>query len=259
MERKSVIESKLDPLVIKIKEEFLKRREKNNLYSLRAYAKFLEIDQSYLSKILNGQRVMTDKLRERIGSCFSLSPSEIENLKKVKSGSIESSKFKKIDDQFHLISDWYHFAILEYFKTQDAKADKKIVAKRLGLHSNEAELALKRLERLGFLKFQQDGFTLLNPNNTWSNNKTTSLEKKKLQKTFLEKSLQSLDEVDFHNRDHSSLTVSINKDRLPEFKLKIQEIRKELSSFLQPEGSSELNEVYQLTISLYPLTKLKEN
>jgi transcriptional regulator with XRE-family HTH domain len=50
--------------------EFAKRRSKNERYSLRAFARFLQLEPSYLSKVLRGHRRMSlptiTKIAERL-------------------------------------------------------------------------------------------------------------------------------------------------------------------------------------------------
>ena len=48
------------------------------------------------------------------------------------------------------------------------------------------------------------------------------------------------------------MTMAINKEKLPEAKERIKKFRRELSQFLN-EGETN-NEVYNLSISLYPVT-----
>ncbi|MNL64923.1 hypothetical protein D3C87_1891940 [compost metagenome] len=98
---------------------------------------------------------------------------------------------------------------------------------------------------------------MLTPNTTWTNTSATSDARKKYQRTLIEKSLEAIDDVPFDLRENGSLTVAVNKKRLPEFKERLKEIRKELSDFLQADGEQDLDEVYQLTIALFPLSKVK--
>jgi hypothetical protein len=51
--------------------------------------------------------------------------------------------------------------------------------------------------------------------------------------------------------------VAINPKRLPEFKEKLKQVRMELAEFFQPDGEQNLDEVYQLTLSFFPLTNFK--
>jgi uncharacterized protein (TIGR02147 family) len=55
-------------------------------------------------------------------------------------------------DAFHLIADWYHYAILELCTCEDFEPRAEWVAERLGITANETELALERLQRLGLLE-----------------------------------------------------------------------------------------------------------
>jgi len=57
-------------------------------------------------------------------------------------------------------------------------------------------------------------------------------------------------------REHGSLTVAINKKRMPEFKEKLRIFRMEIGDFLQEDG--EFDEVYQFTCSLFPLTEISK-
>lgn len=55
------------------------------------------------------------------------------------------------------------------------------------------------------------------------------------------------------------MTVAINTQRLPEFKDKLKEMRKVLADFFQADGEKNLDEVYQLTVSFFPLTRIDKS
>ncbi len=60
-----------------LKSELEKRCQKNNQFSLRGFARLLEIEPSSLSKILNGKRRITASMFERLAKKLNLSPEEI--------------------------------------------------------------------------------------------------------------------------------------------------------------------------------------
>jgi transcriptional regulator with XRE-family HTH domain len=247
----------LEPIRVAIHREFISRCRKNPSYSLRAFAKFLNIDQSFLSKLLKGQRAVTAELAETLAPKLGIRLQEVKLL--VKNGANAMPGFLPLsDDEFEFISEWKHFAILELAKTDDFDSDPLFIAQRLGIHVEEVRDALSRLERMNFIRFVSGKIKILSPNHSWSNNKKTSVSRQKLQRDLLEKSLYALDHVPFELRDNGSLTVAINPDRLPEFKEKLKEIRKELADFFQKDGEDSMTEVYQLTMSLFPLTKIKK-
>ena len=85
----------------------------------------------------------------------------------------------------------------------------------------------------------------------------TSAAARKLQAQVLEKSLVALSEVPITERDHSSICMAIDSRKLPEAKERIKKFRRELCSFLKGETPSDLDRVYHLAISLYPVTTLQ--
>ena len=60
----------MDELLIKLKEEFERRKTVNPRYSLRGYARSLGIDQSLLVRIFKGERQISAELRERLKPQF---------------------------------------------------------------------------------------------------------------------------------------------------------------------------------------------
>lgn len=239
-----------------LQREFIERSQKNPAYSLRAFARQLGIDQSFLSKVLKGTRQITPKLVATIGPKLGLKPTQVKSI--FTQGTAAMPNFLSLaDDEFDVLSMWYHFAIIELTKTDDFDQDPQWIASRLGIHVQEVRDALERLERLGFVRSNGKKIEVLTPNTTWTNTTSTSEARKRYQKNLIEKSLQAIDDVPFELRENGSLTVAINKSRLPEFKERLRIMRKELSEFLQPNGEENMDEVYQLTIALFPLSKVK--
>lgn len=232
-----------------IRSEFTRRKNKNQAYSLSAFAKHLQLDQSLFSKILSGKKKISDRMASELLLRIGYAPEKID-------GALKGFRFLE-EEEFNFLSDWLPFAILELCKTKGFKSDVKWMAQRLGVHFTEVANGLARLEQFGYLT--QDKKTgrlqLQRPDNNWANTTKTSMARKQLQKKFAEMSLQSIDEIPFQNRDHGSLTVAIDKKRLPELKEKLNQFRLELGEFLQRDPN--LNEVYQITMTVFPLTKVE--
>jgi hypothetical protein len=248
---------KSDPLLMALRKEFLSRCRKNPAYSLRAYAKFLEIDQSFLSKLLKGQRSVTPSLVTLVGPKLGLKPEQIHRFLSGKEGGAQTYRAIS-EDEFTVMSEWHHFAILEMAKTKDFDPSPHAIAQRLILHPEEVRDALARLERLGFLEAQRDRLQITPRNSTWTNTRATSVARKRYQRQLLQKGLDALDHVPFSLRENGSVTVAVNKARLPEFKEKLAEVRRQLADFFQGEEEAGLDEVYQLTVAFFPLTKIRE-
>lgn len=259
----------LDPLIDKMKREFIARKQKNRSYSQRAYSKFLGLDQSLLSKILSGRWNLSLALRMKIGLKLGMSPLELNHHPETQDKKLDAHKeaFKKIEEEFQFLSHWYSFAILEYLKIPNISYEPTSIARAFGIQTFEVQDTLERLMRFHFIEKSGDQYKLKSPNNIWSDTAITSLARQLLQKQIVEKSLVAIEETHFNHRYHSSLTVSVDQSRMVEFKKKIEEIQRELSEFFQPPSPSmeamsmieqethPLNEVYQLQIGFFPLTK----
>jgi DNA-binding transcriptional regulator YhcF (GntR family) len=232
-----------------LRDKFVNLKQRNPTFSLRAYARYLAVDQSYLSKVLKGDRQFSSGERLRISERLQVSPAEAERLLDVQPTSNLS------EDQFRLISDWIHFAILELIKTKNFVPTTESMAKRLGVHTEEIKDALDRLQFLGFVSIQKEKITLLRPANTWFNSSKTNEARRLLQRKYAEMSLQALDMVDFSERDHGSLCLAIDKAKIPMLKEYLNEVRQHLAIKFQDENPENLDEVYQITMSFFPLTK----
>lgn len=261
----------VDPLVDKMKREFIARKQKNQSYSQRAYSKFLGLDQSLLSKVLSGRWSLSPSLQMKIGLKLGMSLIELSQLSEAqnKKPNRPQEEFKNIEEEFQFLSNWYSFAILEYFKIPNISYEPALMAKTLGIQTFEVQDTLERLVHFNFIEKSGDSYHLKSPNNIWSNTAVTSLARQLLQKRIVEKSLVAIEETNFNYRYHSSLTISVDQSRMHEFKKKIDEIQRELSEYFQPPNPSLephsnhdqkhqpscLNEVYQLQIGFFPLTK----
>jgi uncharacterized protein (TIGR02147 family) len=142
------------------------------------------------------------------------------------------------------------------------KGDVKYVADILNISQTEAHIAIERLQRLGFLKILKNGRWVdatANGLATNINGDFTSEASKKLQKQVLLISLEALEELPTQVRNHTSMTMTmtINAEDIPEAKDMIKKFRRELCAFF--ERNKKPNHVYQLGVSLYPLTKLEKN
>ncbi|MBL6991572.1 MAG: TIGR02147 family protein [Bacteriovoracaceae bacterium] len=244
-----------------LQTELLTRCKNNRAYSLRSYAKSLEIDPSVLSKILNGKRVIGEKLVKRLGSRLGLSPEEMQDLMPSarEVSSPKDSEYLRLSiDSFEIMANWYHYAILELMELPHFKSDPKWVANTLGITTSEVNLARERLIRVGILEITKDGqwVELTDGKMTTIGNEFSSGAFRKLQRDILQKALDALEETPMQERDQTSMTFSIDSQKLPKAREMIKDFRRTLARFL---GKSKTKDrVYHLGISLYPVSKKME-
>ncbi len=238
-----------------LQRELVERCRRNPKYSLRAFAKSLGIVPSALSDMLNGKRTITPASIQRLGLALGLNLSEVRSFTEGRKAK-PSQDFQQLTlDTFAIISDWYHYAILELMKVKGFKSDLNWIARALGISKSEVNAAFERLCRVGLIAVDKRG-RWRDTSGGFSTNiidsNITSAGNKKLQRQFLEMSIKALEHLPPQVRNHTSMTMPINPKKLPEAIARIKDFRRELCEFL--ENEKDLKEVYNLSISLYPLS-----
>jgi uncharacterized protein (TIGR02147 family) len=158
-------------------------------------------------------------------------------------------------DTFSAMSEWYFDAILEMTLIPRFNLEPQVIAAALNITTVQAQMALETLERLQLIvKTKKGKYTLAHPNSdNCLDADYTSAANRKYQKSILEKSMAALEEVDRKKRDHTSTTLAIDTKDLPKIKEIIQKFRRDIDAFAhRPEAK--LNEVYQLQVSIFPLS-----
>ncbi len=249
----------MESFVNLIKNNLDLKMAKNPSYSLRSYAKHLGISPATLSGVINGKRKLSPDKIGKIGLSIGLSPEQIWNYQRetlgIKNNSQEDHFNELSQDLFIMVSNWYHLAILEVMKLNDFQANEKWIANRLKIKPSQVKFAIERLQRIGILEITKNNVWIDKMNGFTSHyqKEKTSEARKNYQRELLEKSLMSLNEDDYSVRDHSSTSMAIHTKDIGKAKDLIKNFRQELSKAL--EKNAKPNEVYQLQISFFPLTK----
>lgn len=205
---------------------------------------------------MRGKRKLTSKTIEHISARLGV-PTALAKKISAENGAPEHPSFAAMRelslDSFELISEWYHYAIFELVALPDFEADSRWIAGRLSITPNEAGIALERLVRLGLIGRDRKGrWRQETPFLTTTANTFTAGAFRKMQKQVLEKAIRAMDEFPMELRDQTSITMAIDSRKLPEAKERIKKFRRSLYAYLK---SGKLDSVYQLGVSLYPLTK----
>ncbi|MGZ3775087.1 MAG: DUF4423 domain-containing protein [Pseudobdellovibrionaceae bacterium] len=77
-----------------LEDELARRSQNYPRYSLRAFARHLEVDSSFLSKILNGKRTVTMRTIRMFGERLNLTPDELKRFGEI---SREKKMKRKLD------------------------------------------------------------------------------------------------------------------------------------------------------------------
>jgi uncharacterized protein (TIGR02147 family) len=269
-----------------LRAELVARNKRNPRYSLRSFSKTLDLSSSFVSKLLNGKRQLTEGTFNKIATQLSLSPELTSHYRRVEfanrsaiaksriigviedeaialmsEAEIESieeqKKYKAISlDQFNFIADWYHFAILELLTVEGFIFNANYISSQLSITPLEAQHAIERMVRLGLIQMRKTGRgeqVFISENHSTIGREIATAATVKQQEAFLKLAADALSEIPIEQRSQSSMTMAIPKSRIKEAQKMIHEFRRNMTSLLQRRGKRD--SVYQLTVSFYPLTK----
>jgi uncharacterized protein (TIGR02147 family) len=261
----------------RIQEELARRYEKNPRYSIRAFARSMDLDPTALSRVIAGKQIPSLKLAEKILGHLDLSPAErgrflaslsakqrARGLKRLSrlfsargAGSAPKAPAPLALDLYRVIGDWYHMAILVLTQVRGFEDQPQWIGSQLGISTTEAALAVERLLKVGLLvRDEASGRLKMSAEQLATSDKgLTTAAQRKNQKQFLEKAIHSLENDPISERSITSMTMAIDPEKLVEAKPLISQFNQALCRFLE---SGTKSRVYNLEIALYPLQKGKD-
>lgn len=229
-------------------------------YSLRAFASSLKVSPASLSGVLSGQRPLTTRMIKRICENMDLSPVQIRLFiqDSIDYGGPKPEQIKKTfcleDDEFRMISEWYHFAILRLMRLPQFKPNERWIAQHLSLPAIQVREAVERLVRVGLLEKKEGKWIDRSGGKTsYLIKKYTNAPAKNFQLKMLEKSAQALEEIPTDLRDHSGVMMTISENGIARAKELIADFRRSLAEILEQENN--LKHVYYLSIGFFPISK----
>ncbi len=242
-----------------LSSELLVRKKANPKFSLRAFARHLGLSPGHLSSLIHGKRNLTGQQAEKLISKLELSPGD----KKVFLSSafpglldVETVRERNLrllqEDEFILISEWFHFAILSLGEIAGNKAQPGWIAERLGISELQARDALNRLGRLGLISVKNDGSFKQTGEPLTTSDDIPSGAIKSFHRKTLDLAKSKLDSVPVGAREFGSVTMAINPAKVNRAKQLIREFQDRLSEEL--EVGRRKTSVYTLSMQFFPLT-----
>lgn len=243
-------------------------RNRNQRYSLRAFAKKLDIPNSRLIQIIHHKRYVNDELAQQLINKLQPPMSEQQKLlelikkeehhRKVRKsfGPPPSFNTKLLQlDQFSLISDPIHYSLLALMETDTFQSNIQWISNKLNKDSDEIKTALDCLKRLGFIEIEPE-IKLIDAKFVETPSDIPHQALRDHQSAKIKEALVALDELPVHIRDHTSITIPVNPEKLPEAKKIIKEFRRKMSQLL---SSGQTSDVYHLCIQLFPTTRIEND
>ncbi|MBI2520369.1 MAG: DUF4423 domain-containing protein [Bdellovibrio sp.] len=254
-----------------LKDELETRCSKNAHYSLRAFSRDIGLSPSLVSGILNSRHGLSRKAAEKITTRLGYNAPESQyfcdlvesaharakikrDLAKIRlKKNYPSHRYNHLQmDAFKVISDWYHFAILELTYLEGFKSDPSWIAASLSIQEHLVIQAITRLKRLGLL--EESGRKLKATQNfTASPDGTPSQCIRNFHQQVLQKAGAAMTTQDVNERDFSASIMAIKKNKVKEAKAAIKTFRRKFTADISNDDIRD--EVYCLAIQFFKLTE----
>lgn len=241
-------------LLLKVLNE---KKKKNSQYSLRSLAKSVKISPAQLSSIINKRKKLSPTLAIQLIQKLNLTEQESIELLSDVHPEMRAVLSRKMDvhilrdDQFQMISDWIHYAILSLSYFKNNKASIQWISKKLNISKERVEPAFKRLERLGLISIIDHKLVQISkPVSTTTDIPSTAIKAHHRQN--LKMAEKKIDEVEVALREFSSITFPIHIKNLPKAKQMINDFKMKLYNEIK---SDDPTDVYTMSIQLFPLTQ----
>jgi uncharacterized protein (TIGR02147 family) len=250
----------------KLAAEFSRRQMVNPRFSLRAFANMIGLSAPFVSKVLSGKKNLSidaaAEVAERLGyssmeatqfcRLVQLQGATSVRARKLLHGDVEvGDEFNAVElETFQVISDWYHYAILELSTCRGFKAEPDYISKRLHISVYEAKGALSRLLRVGLLENKYG--TAKKSNKfiaTPTDRSSRALRNFHLQ--MIEKARRSVEEQPVSVRDITGITLAIDSRKIDLAKKEIQKFRQRMARLMD---SKRADQVYQLNVQFFSLS-----
>jgi uncharacterized protein (TIGR02147 family) len=247
-----------------LKLELKRRQLLNPRYSMRSFARALELEPSQLSKILREKIEPTIPLIERILLRLEMPDSERENiLNSVKSQRLEKkNKYRNSKLHFVKSSEGQNTRLRNAidFTVFVALGLDGVEKSALGLHAvvgfahGEIEESLQAMSACGLIEKTPDGYKKLQPQYSDDPFDPTSGGKLQTQKAFLDFAIQALQQVPVEHRLNGTLTMTMDQKLIERVKRKIDVFLRELNGWVAAESRT-TDSLYSFTVALYPMTR----
>lgn len=236
-----------------LEREYLERRSRNRLYSIRSFARQLGVSKTSLAEVLAGKRDLSKKNALTVAAKLNLSPAEqtalLDSVRRARGREVAHPEHRLSDDVFRAIADWYHYGILNLAKLPSHEARPEWLAERLGIPVSDVVAALERLVRLEFVEIQDNKLIRkVGSLDTIADVPSAAVRRHHAQTLRLAETSLERDSVE--TREFGVITCAIDASKIALAKERIRAFRRKLAVELE---SSSPDRVYTLSMQFFPV------
>ena len=237
-------------------EIFLNKQQKNPKYSLRAYAKYLELNPGTLSAILAGKRTLPSAAVDLVAKKLGLNGTDLALFKdSTLTQKLNSEPSKRLCENTMrtLFEEWEYFVILGVMRLKDFDGSLEWIA-------NKAEISLERtvkcvsdLKSWQLVEMNDEGILERSHVRLYSHHDIPSDAIRSAHVSSLEMAGRKIHSVPVDQRDYSFATMALDEKGFKTIKKKILKLRNELNEFSETCSEEKL---YRFSVQFFSSDKI---
>ena len=257
-----------------LKNFFLEQKQFRNSLTHRAVLNKMGVTSTgFLANVLSGRKNLNKEMSRKLGKIINLATAERRYLNQMvlytQAKCIEEKKCHldallamrenelsyMSKDQLSIFSRWYYVYIRDLLCFLDFKDDYQMLAAKLdpSLKPDEAKVAIRDLERLGFIARDKDGYFRPVDHLVSTGDETHSVQLANFQLVTMDMAKRSLQKHPGNKRDISFVSLTLSEESFARAKSEVQAFRKRL--LLMARDEKKPDRVCQCNIQLFPVTK----
>lgn len=248
-----------------MKKELQKRQAKNPRYSLRSFAKLLNADSSFLSKVLQGKKFPSEETfqvwAKRLGIPAKATEELLHKHKLMRRENRDgNSAFEPLAlEIFEKHYEWYYPILLEFLAYPGGRGQLAFAAKQLDVPLVEIKKAVANMLALGllekipgeFARYRRARFSSAHSLNL------TSDRLRGMQAKYLEKGIKALGKIPVTRRENTTVTLSLDAEDLLAVREILRRARQKVARVVIDKNKPR-EAVYNLSMALYPVLDLED-
>lgn len=249
-----------------VRQELLDRVGKRKGYSLRAFARQLDVSPGHLSLVLGGRKRLSETSARAWARKFQWDEEQtwlfinlvrLEGAKDQEHREALRTEIRErvrarptihplCVDQFVTIASWYHYAIVELGNLAEFSLTPAAAARSLSIPEPEARAAIDRLLKLGLL--ERKGRRFIRSKSRYRIHDVPSEAIRRFHHEQLDRAKGALAEQPLSQREFHAATLALNPAKLPQAKALMRRFTEEMLDLLEEDPCTE---VYHFAMQLF--------
>lgn len=158
--------------------------------------------------------------------------------------------------QYKMFSHWYYVAILELVRVSSFSSSPEWISKKLkpAVNVTDVNCALADLAELGLIIKNSNGGFSRTEKMIGTPEEVESIALTSFHEQMTGLAVEALKKDEVHEKEFSTLTIALPREKIQTLKNKMQEFKKEIHSILEADGNESSTDVVHINLQLFKLT-----